>query len=261
MRENLEANEAQARSNLQMMELVRDAPVEGDIAELMVRQPIDAAKLKELFDFLEFHSLAKRFDAAFGEQTEGFSAEADDVATRDANVTAIPSVAAAIDQLGAIASHPRPAGLAAGYDGAALSVSPWWPMPRKGHVIWLTSDLLDDAGVHDALRSFGAGAGFVSHHAKPILRSLLRRGLDLTGALRNDTAVGEYLLEPASGATEIMELVRRYAGVAFPVAGEVEPGQLDFGAAAVDPSLVAARRVGRRASRFADGRCVGGRTV
>ena len=243
LKENLIANEALARSNEQMMELVRDVPIDGDLGDLMARDDIDPDSLKQLFDFLEFHSLAKRFNAAFGvDGDEGQSDTAQTVLPElEAVVRAVANPEEAVTALSQAATAGAPLGFAAGYDGDTFAGLAVVSDPTASQVIWLDHDLVADDAVRVALLSCGETAGFVGHDAKSDLRRMLGLGLDLTGCLRNDTAVGEYLLEPAGGNVRLDELVARYAGLAFPRASAAEPGQLDFGSDTVAPSLVAAR--------------------
>ncbi len=243
LKENLIANEALARSNEQMMELVRDVPIDGDLSALMARDDIDADALKKLFDFLEFHSLAKRFNAAFGidgEEGQSDAAQAD-LPVLEAVVQTMANVDAAVAALDEAAAAGAPLGFSAGYDGATFAGLAVVSDPAAGRVIWLDHELVADEKVRVALHNCGEMAGYVGHDVKIDLRHLLGLGLDLTGCLRNDTAVGEYLLEPAGGTVQLEELVARYAGLEFPRASAAEPGQLDFGSDTVAPSLVAAR--------------------
>ena len=78
LRSNLEENEAQARSNAEMMVLVRDVPLAVRPEELF-QGPVDREELLNLFGFLEFGSLVGRLGDAFGERIGAVDAVVADV--------------------------------------------------------------------------------------------------------------------------------------------------------------------------------------
>ncbi len=57
LRQNLAEHEAQVRQNAELTPLVRDVPLDVTLDDLQ-RGQVDAEELRQLFDFLEFHSLA-----------------------------------------------------------------------------------------------------------------------------------------------------------------------------------------------------------
>jgi DNA polymerase-1 len=74
-----------------------------------------------------------------------------------------------------------------------------------------------------------AGArGVVAHDAKPLWRRMLESGLDI-GALRFDTAIAAYLLDPVEGGHQIDRLVENHVSDSLPVGAPESTGELDFG--------------------------------
>ena len=66
-----------------------------------------------------------------------------------------------------------------------------------------------------------------AHDAKPILRSLLELGADIT-RLTLDTKLAAYLLDPADTIYGLPELLRRHAELELATDGGAPEGQLDF---------------------------------
>lgn len=131
-----------------------------------------------------------------------------------------------------------PEGGAAGTEGGAA------PEGGAGDVAWIPGDVLAAERVAGALGAlFGPdGRPVMLHGAKPLLRWLLDRGLDLR-TLRTDTIIAGYLLDPADGRYVLEELLLRYVGLRIPERGEAaESGQLDLDGAAAPVGEEAALR-------------------
>jgi DNA polymerase-1 len=230
LRQNLAEHEAQARLNLEVMDLIRDAPLEVEIAGLMTRHPFEMAHVKELFDFLEFRTLFDRLPSAFGDLGPGDAESADTVleAKLDTRPAAI-GVAELIESGSELA-------IAAGTDVGSLAGIALVPVgDPTAAVTWLPID-----EVAAAAPLFAATApGLVAHDAKPLLRALLDRGVGID-SLHLDTAIAAYLLDPAGSSYPLRELLPRYTDWSVPDASGPPPGQLDFGSNSVAPSQAAA---------------------
>lgn len=237
LKQNLIENEDQARINVSVMELVRDAPIDIELDALVDLPDFDVDALRKLFDFLEFRTLFDRLLPAFaalngpgdaapvGGRTGTAPLEVDLQTDRVAD-----TVSGLVDagQLVAIAADDEhdPSGLALVLDEAA------------GTVLWCPLD-----GAPDELSALldRDGPGFAAHDAKPLLRSLLDQGMPIRG-LRLDTALAAYLLDPAGSSYPLEELLEARTDNCFPPDDSPPDGQLDFGEHTVDPSMQAAVR-------------------
>jgi DNA polymerase I len=236
LRENLGAGRDQLHRNVEVMQLVRDAPLPVGIDEV-VRGPLDTDEVQRLFDFLEFHSLTARLPEAFGAELEGVGG--DERVVLEAEVTEVddPAVAAAL--LSGLATRPAVA-VAAAWDGepgrSPLSGLAVVTEPDVGEVAWLPGPVLSDRGVGDALTSLPLAA----HEAKPVLRWLLGHDID-TRALKLDTALATYLLDPARDRYLLSELLERYTDARLPEDEAAAAGQLAFESGHISPSRHAGR--------------------
>ncbi len=229
LRENLAANEAQVRLNLEVMDLVRDAPVEIDLDAVMVREPYEIDEVRQLFDFLEFRTLFERLPSAFGEA--GIGAGSDESALQPVLTEEQPEVVAS-----RLAASTVAIAVAPGFDGTEISGLALVPSgDPTAAVAWVPIDEIDAIG-----GLLGPdGPGIVAHHAKPWLRLLLDRGHRVEG-LRLDTALAAYLLDPAGSSYPLVDLVPRFTDWRLPDGVAPPTGQLDFGEASISPSMVAA---------------------
>lgn len=242
LRQNLTENEDRARSNVEMMTLMRDVELPVSLDELGFPQP-DTDEVRALFDFLEFRTLYDRLAEAL-EADLGSSGSAVDVL--EAEVTVLDTADAAVVALGA----------AAGGEGALAVAGSWTGTPGQsdlegvafvteteaGEVAWLPADVLADAGVRDGLRAALAARSIAAHPAKPILRSLL--AVDDAAPLPKiaiDTTLAAYLLDPAETRYSIEDVLARYAHLELPAGTAAPSGQLDLGGDAVDVGLLTAR--------------------
>jgi DNA polymerase-1 len=99
-------------------------------------------------------------------------------------------------------------------------------------LIWLPAAVLED---HNVLRQIEQIPALSMHHAKPLLRWFLARGIDIHN-LRMDTAIAAYLLDPSDNRFVIDEVLSRYTDWVFTVAQGGNSDQLDFGGDAPDVS-------------------------
>jgi DNA polymerase-1 len=242
LRKNLEEHQDQARLNAQLMRLVRDVPLEVTDEDLHQGQ-VDTDEVLELFRFLEFPSLVPRlaeaFPALFG---EGAEVDLPQVPVLEAEVTVLHTLDVARVAVAALADHESVA-LAAAWEGIA-GRSPLQGLAlvsdaAAAEVLWVPGALLGE--LVDELRSALCSTPSVSaHDAKPILRSLLEMGADIT-RLTLDTKLAAYLLDPADTIYGLAELLRRHAEMELATDGGAPEGQLDFEGTAVATSQLVGR--------------------
>jgi len=248
LRSNLAEHEAKVRSNVEVMVLLRDVPLE--IAPDGLRlEPFDQEEVRKLFDFLEFRTLQERLAEAFGDVEGGAVVSA--TAVLESEVTEIDSPADAVTLLNELRNGTDALAIEAAWDG------PEGRSPLVGLAVvvdsdnaetrWLPRDVLDDSKVRDALRALIAETArpIAAHGAKPLMRALLGQLEADLRTLRLDTMLAAYLLDPAESRYLLGDLLLRYAGLELPVGAGGSGGgelQLDLGGDSVPPSLEAARR-------------------
>ena len=242
LQQNLGAAEDRVKMNLELMELLRDVPLDVGVEDLDFGHA-DAAEVKELFDFLEF----RRFGDSVAEVLNVDLGGADDgVAMVEAAVDAVSTAEAAADALNRLAAEAGPVAVAAGW-GEPLD--PRQPHHRQlqglalaadidaGKAVWLPADLIESmlgsSGRSALDEFFGAGSRFIAHDAKPVILWLLWRGID-AGGLVLDTRIAAYLLDPASGRYELDDLLRAHTTMELPETDQPDEGQL-FGDDSSDP--------------------------
>lgn len=232
LRQNLEENEDQARMNLELMELVRDAPVDAELDELQMGEP-DHDEIKRLFDFLEFRSLHERLAEVIGGSVDRVERT-----VLEPEVETFDTPAATAEQLAGITSDVP---VAIGYDedNASAGVA----VVKDGEaasVVWVPQSQLTDEAVANALGALGGDHGVALHDAKAIYRSWLTVGVEVP-ALTLDSAIAAYLLDPAESSYDLREVLLRYTECELPEPGPAASGQLDFGETSVDTSVLAGR--------------------
>ncbi|MGI9604815.1 MAG: DNA polymerase I [Acidimicrobiales bacterium] len=235
LRQNLAENEDRARLNLELMELVREAPVESSLDELQVGEP-DHDEIRRLFDFLEFRSLHDRLTEVIG-GGDGSSTSSREVL--EAEVTTPDTPADVVAALSTVAAGGTAVAVGFADDdptaGAALVVD-----AASAQTVFVKAEHFADSGVAKAMEALGGDAGVAMHDAKPMLRRWLEAERTAPH-LTLDTAIAAYLLDPAESRYLLSELIERYTDFELPDAGPASTGQLDFGENTVDVSLAAAR--------------------
>ncbi|MEY2448002.1 MAG: polymerase [Acidimicrobiaceae bacterium] len=232
LRSNLAEHEAKVRSNVEVMVLLRDVPLEVAPDGLRL-EPFDQEEVRKLFDFLEFRTLQERLAEAFAD-VEG-SAAITATAVLEAEVTSVDAPGDAVALLASLRTGADPLAIEAAWDG------PEGRSPLVGLAVvvdseqaetrWLPRDVLDEPTVRDALRALVAedGRAIAAHGAKPLMRALLGQ---LDADLRTlclDTMLAAYLLDPAESRYLLGDLLLRYAGLELPIdGGGPPPGQLDL---------------------------------
>lgn len=242
LRANLAEHEERVRRNHELMVLRTDAPIDGVDLDRLALSP-DAAEVKRLFDFLEFRALGSRLAAVLGDRLSvdlGESARDELVpeiieAADAASAASIVSGLAVLDVGGAWDGEPGRAPLL----GVAVVVD-----ADAAEVLWVPSSLLADETLAAAIAGHRAVRG---HATKPLMRSLLGLGIDLTGLVL-DTEIVAYLIDPAEARYDLAELIGRHTRFAPPSDTVVPAGQLDLAGATDDaPTAGAAHRAGRDA--------------
>ncbi|MGI8938592.1 MAG: DNA polymerase I [Iamia sp.] len=258
LRQNLGENEAQARSNAEMMVLRRDVELDVDLEALKMGEP-DVDEVKRLFEFLEFRSLWDRLVEALGTDLGALGAE---TTVLEAEAVEPRDPADAVARLGALATGPAggPLSVAAAFEGA-----PRWDAtpqglalvadPTSGEVLWLSADQLVHPDVRAALADLLEGTGARSlavHDVKPLLRWLALsdpdgRPVSQIALVALDTALAAYLIDPAEGRYDLPPLLARLAHAELATDDDAAPeGQLDFEAGVVDDTAARAARQGTR---------------
>jgi DNA polymerase-1 len=231
LRESLAAHEERVRKNHDIMVLRRDAPIEVDFDALTIEP--NPAEVKRLFDFLEFRTLAERLDEALDAPVAVASADRDDLA---AELQRLTDDAVAIELLGRLdtldlaaawegeAGRSELLGLAVVVDGAAAEVA------------WIPGELIASSDVAATLAS---AAPVCAHDVKPLLRSLLDRGLPLPD-VGLDTAIVGYLIDPAEARYDLPLFVERFTRFRLPDDAAAPIGQLDLDGEGADEATRAA---------------------
>ena len=254
LRRNLEENEAQARTNAELMALVHDVPLEVGLGDLD-QGDIVADDVLQLFGLLEFPSLVPRLAEAWPELFGDGAAAVPDAPVLEAETAVVDTAADAAAALGRLAALPQVA-VAAGWVGtpgrSELTGVALVEDSDAGDVVWIPADLLGGTADGELAAVLGSAVGsvlsgdpdVVGHDVKPLIRSLLGLGLDLT-RLTLDTKLAAYLLDPADTAYSLVDLLRRHTGMELAGAESAgdgaTQGQLDLDGTAVAESQRIAR--------------------
>lgn len=235
------------RRNVDMMRLVRDAPV-GDVLV-----PIDAGRVRpdevrRLFGFFEFRSASLR--QRLEDVLALLGAEPVTVATTDeltAPVLERPAdAAAAAVRLGAVLSDSDEIAVAAAWSGtpgrsSMLGVA-FVADPSQG-AVWLSEQVAGADEVLDVLATLTSagpdGRPVLAHGSKPLIRWLLDHGAPAC-TLRADTELAAYLLDPADARYALSDVLERYTAVRLPGHESQPSGQLALGGDRRDPAESAA---------------------
>mgnify|MGYP000621719079 CR=1 FL=1 len=240
LRENLVENEAFARLNVEMMELVRDAPVGVEVDDLMNPEHYDVVETKKLFDFLEFRTLYERMQGTFaiGANYQG-EVEAAEQASADHDDLIATVVGMDDAEWSALFAAGEPVALAPGFDGAVLTglaivvdavagTVGWAPFPE------LPAPVAEMLASNVDMTVDGGARGFWTHDAKPLLRALIS-GATVGQSLMADTSLAAYLLDPGGRTYPLDELLVERTEFRLPADDGPPAGQLDFGESAVSP--------------------------
>ncbi len=249
LRENLTAHEELARANARIIPLVRDVPLEVDVAHIDLGG-WDRATAEATFERYEMKTVWQRMEelldaGALGDPVPGSAGPSakggtTGVAAAPAGAGTVPAgpaepalelrdvalpttaaeVTKSLDELG---------------DGELALAARWNGMPGRSELVELVlvategeeaglgvmvpGDLLGAPPVVEKLSTVLARP-VLGHDVKEAMRSLLPLGIDLTG-LRMDTAVAAYLLDASTGEYELAQLREQTGQLTLDI---VEPG-------------------------------------
>ncbi len=246
LRESLRSHEPAVRKNAEATPLIRDVPLEVDVADL-VMGGWEMEEVRRLFNFLEFRTLWDRLL----EVTEGGEKGAGETATggtpMDVEVEPLPGAGAVVELFNGWIASGTAVALSAAWAGregrSPIEGLAFVELGEAGPVVWVAGDLLDDASVQAALQPLLGldGVSVSTHDAKALMRGLSVLGVDFSH-LDLDTAIAAYLVDPAGDQYLLEELALRYCGLELRAPGAVPSGQLDLTGAATDLGEEAGRR-------------------
>lgn len=241
LRESLAEHRDRVLRNAQLMVLRRDAPVNVAVRECAPRPNMTAAK--ELFDILEFRTMATRVKDAFkylnldapsvGVETVLGATESNSV-----EVAAQINIVSEVDDAVSALTSAGPTYVAATWmdvsGTSSLSGLCVVTDADASSVAWIPIALVDEPKVGRALAHCAELRG---HNLKPMLRELLQRGVDIT-SIDLDTAIAAYLLDPSESRYELADLLRRYSDRRLALDISEKSGQLNFDAELPSSDLV-----------------------
>jgi len=216
--ENLIANADRVRANVQLMRLVRDAPVDCSPEDLAFAGQADPAEVRRLFDFLEFRGMFDRF-AQVLELDEGVGAPVEpELPTRRREVMVPVDPAGLAEALASLRSAPT-----------RVISGVWGSGPGELRAVVVSADaddecvqvvvvraaLLDEPAARTTLGELLGGGPVVGHGVQELLRWLIGIGVDEID-LRFDTMLAAYLLDPARAAYTVGEVVAQVLGRTLP---------------------------------------------
>jgi DNA polymerase I len=248
LRQNLVDAEAQVRANATATPLVRDLDVVVDPAQAEIGG-WDQEELRRLFDFLEFRTLWDRFLEATGGDKGVGPAGSGPVAALEVTIEepADPGAAGArLDGWRAAGNELAMAGSWAGREGRSELLGLAMvalPAGDPTQVVWIRDGILGDGKTRSSLGDLLGpdGVSVSAHDAKALMRSLAGWGVDFS-ALRLDTAIAAYLVDPAGDQYLLEDLAERYAGVELRAPDAPPTGQLDLTGTGDDGAGSAGRR-------------------
>ncbi|MDQ6935911.1 MAG: DNA polymerase, partial [Actinomycetota bacterium] len=208
--------------NRRLNELVRDLPLDKDVADLGVR-PWDRQEVHTLFDGLEFRVLRERlFETLESEEELDGSGFAMTTVRLGEHETG-PWLAEHASSGERVGVHLDGSWRAGSGDITALALA-----TADGQAAWVEVAKLsteDDAAV--AAWAADAGAPKVLHDAKGPMLAMSARGWPLTGVAR-DTALSAYLARPDQRSYDLADLTVRY------LKRELKQGESDDGQLSLD---------------------------
>jgi len=231
LRQNLEESETLVRLNSEMMELVRDVPLNLNLDELRLKSP-NVERASELFSSLELNKSRDQLGAILGiESWGGQEAKGSNASgTKRIEVKEITPIGLSTlnDLLGSI---PKNKTLSIGVgestiDGITIFVG---DKPDEAQVFYLASEVLTEPKINKELNSlFGDnGPGIATHDIKTLIRTLLVNQIS-SPRITLDTQLAGYLLDPADENTDLTGLLERHTSWEIEATGSPE-GQLALG--------------------------------
>lgn len=226
--------------NAAIMVLKRDVPLDIDLNALAPTPDVGATV--KMFEFLEFKTMAKRFNDAVttngwitrGEQFEASEVEVPHVTVTVHEVEVLDTEAKALAALSSLveltiaAQFEGEPGRSA-VEGLAVVVD-----AARGSVGYLPRDVFMSEKISRLLSS---APSVVMHDAKSVMRSLLVDGIDIK-SLKMDTSIAAYLIDPSRSSYSLPDVSLSYLG-STPTAGVASDGQFDFGGQSNDENVKA----------------------
>ncbi len=252
LKENLKGHEARVRENYLATPLIRDVPIECELADLKMGG-WDADEIRDLFVFLEFRGgiLERLFEAVgvdtFAGGTSTAATAMPDAPPLEVEVRRARNVGEAVELLRErceASNEDAPwVALAATWAGAEgrSPVSGLAITLEEDVVLWLDGELVRDPSVGQQLQSLLSTRPFHVHHAKALMRGLAPLGIEAVN-LGLDTQLAAYLIEPSLDTYLLEDLALKYAGVEVRSPDAPPEGQLDLAGDAEDPAEEPARR-------------------
>jgi DNA polymerase-1 len=234
LRASLEESRDRVLRNASIMVLRDDLDITLSETEVIPTPNID--QLDRLLDFLEMRTMKKRLLEAFspwittkssaGETTKALQTSEGDSALSSAST--VVSKAILSDSFTAL-SQENLMGISAVWRDLKKHSDLIGIVVATGSMSW-QYDNSSLAQLTNQLHScVEKGASIIAYDAKPLLRALLERDIDLQ-AITFDVAIAGYLIDPVEGAHTLSGLLERYTQYALPqVSSVVDTGQLDFG--------------------------------
>jgi DNA polymerase I len=234
LRASLEESRERVLRNASIMVLKDDLEVALSDTDVIPAPNID--QLDRLLDFLEMRTMKKRLVEAFSpwvalQGPTGNSSDASQPTQSNADLPAALTV---------VSKDTLNETLAAIAQDTLLGVCAVWRDQKKqseliGMVVATSTmswqfDLALLPQLAEHLQSCATkGSVIVAYDAKPLLRALLEKDIDLQ-AVTFDVAIAGYLIDPVEGAHTLSGLLTRQTEYSLPeVASVVDSGQLDFG--------------------------------
>ena len=214
--------------NAEMMVLRRDVPIEMNLDSFVPHPDLDASA--RLFDFLEFKTMLKRLKDVVqqqGWQTRGSVEESPATLADDMVVTVSKIIRCeSTKEFHSLFSEHQSLVVAPRFEGES-GRSPVVGMAivhnaTSGVVAYVPSEVLFDSQVS----SFVAQTQLTVHDAKPMMRSLLNQGVDVS-SLHLDTAIAAYLIDPSKSSYSLADVALNVLGVVVGQGSE-NSGQFDF---------------------------------
>ena len=224
--------------NAAIMVLKRDVPIEIDLNALAPTPDVGATI--KMFEFLEFKTMAKRFNDAVttngwttrGEvidiaavETPAVSIVLHDVEVLETEAKALSALSSLVE-LTVVAQFADEPGRSP-IDGIAVVLD-----SSRGSVGYVPRDVLLSEKVS---RLFASAPSVVAHDAKSVMRSLLADGIDIK-SLKMDTSIAAYLIDPSRSSYALNDVSLSYLGSA-PSVGAASDGQFDFGGQSNDENV------------------------
>lgn len=214
--------------NAEMMVLRRDVPIEMNLDSFVPHPDLDASA--KLFDFLEFKTMLKRLKDVVQQQgwQTGGSVEESPATLADDMVVTVSKIirCESTKEFHSLFSEHQSLVVAPRFEGES-GRSPVVGMAivhnaTSGVVAYVPSEVLFDSQVS----SFVAQTQLTVHDAKPMMRSLLNQGVDVS-SLHLDTAIAAYLIDPSKSSYSLADVALNVLGVVVGQGSE-NSGQFDF---------------------------------